>query len=723
MGGIFGGGTTISNAEPRLNGFRINTSCYGGAIPIVFGTTRVSGNIIDYIDFTAIPHTTKQTSGKGGKTTVENTTYTYTVAVAVGICEGSIKIGRIWAGKDVKKLSDLGLQLYYNQVWPYVVGKYNDRAVTYKNITYCAGVSDLGNSDSLPQLNFEVIGKEYTPVDMLVNLMTDTNYGVGLHSRFLGDLSDFKTYCTAVGIKLAAGITDIQEAQEILSDLVKCANSEFLWSNGQLTIRPYCESAVNGNGVSYDPDITIQYNLTDDDFIDQEGDDPVQIMRSISADAYNCIKVEFVNAINEYNVDIAEAKDTADIELNGLREAETANLHYIHDRDTATSIAYMLLHKNLYVRNRCKFTLGYKYCLLEVFDIVTITDQALGYINRPVRILEITENEDGTSEYEAEECLLGVEYSIDEITNPNDNIYDDTTNVGMVNPPIIFTAPLALSGGKLEVWLAVSGKEKDWGGCQLWTSWDDASYRYVISKYGPSITGRLVNYVSANALEFVIDVSESRCPLYSVSPVDAANMASLCYLDGEFFTYEIAELIGEYQYKLKNLVRGLCGVSAAEHDAGKGFARLDSTIQKMEITQALASQTAYIKFTSFDTKGGNTQYIDTVKAYSYMVTLPSIPVVEKITLTRSGATGVIADFIVQQSNEYLFSEVYYREEIASDAETPLKENEFIYGGMDRMRVTVQSLIEGKLYLFKVLPVISNNIKGDLDSAKGKTIQL
>lgn len=716
MGGLFGGSTTISNTEKRLDNFRINSSCYSATIPIVFGTTRISGNIIDYLDFTAIPHTKKETSGKGGKkTTVKTTTYTYTVAVAVALCEGQVQIGRVWADKYVKQLWQIGLQFYYNQVWPYVIGKYNERAVTYKDVSYCAGVSDLGDSDTLPSINFEVIGPNYQPVDMIVKLMTNTVFGVGLNSKFIGDLSPFRQYCSAVGIQLAAAITSVSEAQEILSDLVKCTNAEFLWTNGQLTIRPYCEGPVSGNGVMYDPNITIQYNLTDDDFIDKEDEDPVQVMRSIAADAYNCVKVEFINRDNEYNSDIAEAKDTADIEFNGLREADTVTLHYIHDRNTATSIAYMLLRKNLYVRNHCKFTLPLKYCLLEVFDVVTISDKALGYDKRPFRILEIIENDDGSSEYEAEECFLGVDYSNVTVANPNENIYEDTTSVGDVNPPIIFTAPLALSGGSMEIWLAISGKEKDWGGSQIWTSWDGSSYSYLSSKYGPSITGRLVNSVYTYSTEFLIDVSESRMPLNSVSHIDAQNMASLCYLDGEFFTYETAELIAQNQYKLKTLVRGLFGVEKSNHNKGTGFAKLDSNMEKMQITQSLVGQTVYLKCTSFDTMGNNVQYLDTVRVYTHAIDSPNMPQVTNIKLTASGNTVVVVDFTVQQSSEYMFSEVHYRLSNSSGSYT--------YVGMDRQRVVVQGLTEGKSYVFKVLPVINGNLKGSLETAKEQTITL
>ena len=63
MGAIFGGGGTVSTADTRIGSLAISQSTYGIAIPVVFGTARIAGNMIDYIDFTAIPHTTTTHSG------------------------------------------------------------------------------------------------------------------------------------------------------------------------------------------------------------------------------------------------------------------------------------------------------------------------------------------------------------------------------------------------------------------------------------------------------------------------------------------------------------------------------------------------------------------------------------------------------------------------------------------------------------------------------------
>ncbi|USM11579.1 putative tail protein [Citromicrobium phage vB_CbaS-RXM] len=94
LGGMVGAtlfGPTIKG--PRLNDLKVSASTYGVAIPEVWGTVRVGGNMI----WTTGIKETKKTSrqGKGGP---KQTTYTYDATFAVGLCKGPISdVLRIWA--------------------------------------------------------------------------------------------------------------------------------------------------------------------------------------------------------------------------------------------------------------------------------------------------------------------------------------------------------------------------------------------------------------------------------------------------------------------------------------------------------------------------------------------------------------------------------------------------------------------------------------------------
>jgi hypothetical protein len=99
-----GGKKTISNTTPAIGAIQIQQSTYGTVIPIVWGRTRIAGNLIWYGDFAAIPHTTTtQTGGKGGSgTQTKDTTYTYQASVVMSLCEGPVlDVLTTWRGKNI----------------------------------------------------------------------------------------------------------------------------------------------------------------------------------------------------------------------------------------------------------------------------------------------------------------------------------------------------------------------------------------------------------------------------------------------------------------------------------------------------------------------------------------------------------------------------------------------------------------------------------------------
>lgn len=173
----------IRNSATRISSFAVNQSSYGVPLKIVFGTTVVAPVLIDYMDFTAIEHVETQRAGKGGKTKTQNVSYTYTVAVdmalAEGVCTG---VGKVYADSKTTDLNALGLTFFNGYLggyekehdpilttldmytrgqqapWGYMVTNHLDHALTYSGVCHVAGVLDLGDSSSLPNLNFEVAG-------------------------------------------------------------------------------------------------------------------------------------------------------------------------------------------------------------------------------------------------------------------------------------------------------------------------------------------------------------------------------------------------------------------------------------------------------------------------------------------------------------------------------------------------------------------------------------
>ena len=60
------GGGTISTKATKIEALKLQSSTYGATLPVVFGVTRIPGNMLWYGGFKAIKHTETQRAGKGG---------------------------------------------------------------------------------------------------------------------------------------------------------------------------------------------------------------------------------------------------------------------------------------------------------------------------------------------------------------------------------------------------------------------------------------------------------------------------------------------------------------------------------------------------------------------------------------------------------------------------------------------------------------------------------
>ena len=57
------GGGTISTSDTKLDALKLQSSAYGGALPVVYGVMRVPGNMLWYGGFKAIANTTTTSAG------------------------------------------------------------------------------------------------------------------------------------------------------------------------------------------------------------------------------------------------------------------------------------------------------------------------------------------------------------------------------------------------------------------------------------------------------------------------------------------------------------------------------------------------------------------------------------------------------------------------------------------------------------------------------------
>lgn len=658
----------------KLNGIQLQSSTYGLPLALLYGTNRVTANLIWYGNFKAIPHTQKQSGGKGLFSPSSNVTnYTYSAAVLMSLGEGGITgIGKVWKGKDLTTLSALGLTLItgtsgqspwsflssYNTTtnWPSEVAfgyaaqnpAFTNQALGYDTTALLAASAyDLGSDATVPNHGFEYIGrlisaagsgKDCNPKDVIADFLTNAQYGVGFASAKLGDHTLFSNYCLAAGILISPPFEEAKPASNHLSDILLACNTDPLWSDGLLKLIPRGDATLTGNGATYTPNLTPIYDLTDDDFLpDDQG--PVRVKRSTPADAYNEVRIEFRNRANQYNQEPVAQPDQNSVEQYGLREAPIQQMHFITETTVAKLVAQTLVQRSVYIRNTFEFGLTQRYALLEPGDLVTLTD---GVFNRQlVRLTSIEESEEGF-DCAAEEVPVGVAAAA---LYPHDDglryFHDFNAAPLSVATPYIFELPADPSATGLSIGIAVGAGAGDlrYGGCHVWVSADGVNYQQVGMINGSSRYGSLTSSLgpSGSTLSVAL-VSGGQLP--TVSATEAAEGATMIAVDEEYLDYTTATLSGTGTYNLTGLNRGFYETIPATHANGTKWARVDDSICRLEdLDLTLIGATLYFKFTAFNSYQGGEQALASVSPYTYAVTGYMQVIGQKAQLAKIGEDG------------------------------------------------------------------------------------
>ena len=160
---------------PRLSDLGVQTSTYGKMIPIVYGTMRLGGNIIWSRPIKETVTTTNNSSGGGkgggGKVSQSTTTYSYSVTLAIAVCEGPInEVLRIWADAKQLDLSQFTVRIYKGdeeQLPDTIIQSYEGTEATpaYRGLAYVVfedfPLADFGNR--IPNFTFEAQRKTAYP--------------------------------------------------------------------------------------------------------------------------------------------------------------------------------------------------------------------------------------------------------------------------------------------------------------------------------------------------------------------------------------------------------------------------------------------------------------------------------------------------------------------------------------------------------------------------------
>lgn len=720
---FFRGRTTTTRAN-KISEFTVNTAEYGAVVPEIIGTVRTAGNVIYYDDFTAHEHRETHKAGKGGKSKQVNITYTYTVAVILGLCEGPIAgIGKVWIGKNVHNYpaDDIQLTLFdgkeNQQPWAYTQGKHPDKALPYSGLAYMAGVIDLGDSGSMPSYNFEVKGKlleagdgvDVNPADYIRYILNK----IGKKDMQIIGLDNYRKYCKEADLLISSPPDeDAKAAREVVNEIAKLTNAYVFWSNDKLKIVPLADRPV-GN---WTPNKTVVYNLTADDFLPQTGGALVIYKRKDSSAVYNQFPVEFINRANGYEKESVSYEFTEDIKNYGVRAASVTNAHYIYTKKRAVKIAEQLARNNKYGRTQYTFKLDWSFCQLEVGDLVRLTDENSGIFEQVAVVSGITEGTDGcltvTALSRAQGDYSAAKYNV----HANDRPYIEYNKTAPDTVPVIFQPPADLTADGLELWIAAKGKADGWGGCTVYVSDDNTNYRTAGQIANSARCGKLIKGIAASDTDIIVSCNDQ---LISGTQQDAERKNTLCWIGGECISYVTATLQNDGNYKLSRCIRGQYNTKVTAHNAGADFIRLDNALLHLNFAKEDIGKKIYLKFCSHNIFGAGNQDLSDVTAYEYILQKYYIPPVQNITAYnryRQLADGVsrydiVVNWTPPELQSYLQGDVWYKTSNGQAKDLVIKEGtkgselgfdgEWTFGGSGKDQVVIPQAIVGDTYLIAV----------------------
>jgi hypothetical protein len=281
MSGLLGRILGVPKAT-TFAGFQVQTSVYGAPIPIIYGTTRVAGNLIHMPVAAGLERRRREAVELQGRAVRPELHRAADHRPLRGADRQHS--ANVWRDKDAAvdftgayapdgwDASHLGTDS--QTPWSYLSTNFPAEAVPYQSTAYLANEAASFPNDSMSQYSWQVVGILSVRRGQRHLRRQPGRY----HSRLpderavrrrdagwpeIGDLTALEDYCAAAGLFISPAVDTQKPAADWVNEFVEAANTALVWSDGLLKFIPYGDTALTGHGHTYTPNTTPLYDLTD----------------------------------------------------------------------------------------------------------------------------------------------------------------------------------------------------------------------------------------------------------------------------------------------------------------------------------------------------------------------------------------------------------------------------------------------------------------------------
>jgi hypothetical protein len=629
-----------SQQNIKYTGIQVQTSALGVCIPLAYGTNMGAPNLIWYNNFQATP----DGKGGGGKGGGKSNNYTYTAAVILAICEGTIDgVSYVVSNGSSTTLGALGLYLATGtstqEPQDYVTDNYPNQALAYRDTAYLFAENlNLGSSASIPSLSFVVTAKFYqwanewadaNPADVIQDIITSQQYGLGeTAADYLdtGSWANYKTYCTAQKLLISPYMSTQEQMTSIFQRWAQLSNSWIFWTGTCFKAVPLASQSITANGVTFTANNTPIIDIGPNDYLFDVGsnEDPVAVDIKDPVTGYNTVELDYRQRDADYNTNSVYFRDQNSININGNLASQVISANEVCDDGIAAVMVTLIGQRTVNINNNYEFKLDTGFVWLEPGDIITITEPNIGLNKFPIMISEVSEDASFVLTVKGEEYPAGIGIPAELQVEPNGNtggtgIYDSPGSVN--DPPLIFEPAPIEAGGGSQIWIGASGPLTTWGGCHVWASVDDVNYAVIGTITNTTVQGTLTTSISESAsVTFALDTGETPVApsMYATGQSEAANQ-TIIRVDEEIISYGAITLDSGTTYTISSTTRAVYDSTLGTHAVGAdAYFLVPASVVQLNLQAQYIGNDVYFKFTSFNLFGNEEELLSDVVAYTYV---------------------------------------------------------------------------------------------------------
>jgi Putative phage tail protein len=622
------GGPKVRREGPRLSDLSVQNSSYGEALPLVYGTVRVAGNIIWSSGL--IERRSDQTQGgKGGSVTT--TTYSYFCSFAVAIAGHQIHdVQRIWADGKLMRLPD-GTLLPGGSVRIY---KGDEDQVPDPVLEAAVGISNAPAHRGMAYALFEDLPlADYA--NRIPNLTFEIKTSAGpitLSHIF----TDVLARCDIRKVNITDGLAPVQgfavardsSARGVLESLAPLQAVSLSDQASVLTVAPVAHAAA----VHQLEDQHLGAKSGSAAQLDTGDERRLSSVTSLPGE----VQLRYSDPARDYQLNMQRARRLA----AKAQPRQTVDLPVVMDANAAKQTAERWLARQWRERQT-------RHVRLSLTHANILPGQTIAFANAPSAywLVQSVAIEDG-----------GITLDLLPLSSADlrsEAVADEGVSIGqapavhgattgyLLDVPVIETALPASP----RVFAVAAGVSAGWRRATLWLSADGGqSYAQAANLSRASVMGKATTVLGAAPAHMwdersTVDVAllSSSMELFSRPAASVLAGSNLAILGGELFQFRSAVPVGLNHYRLSGLLRGVRGSEAAiaAHMLDEAFVLLDP-LPDISVTPPLTSvgQTLLGKFLSPG------QVLGDVPAFSMLfhaqALRPLAPVHGKVQLLSNG---------------------------------------------------------------------------------------